>query len=95
MKVSWFLFFLILLCSLINVKNYVQSIAGSVSDKDSKETLIGASVVLVGSNPLVGTTTDVNGNFLLKNVPVGRQSFLVSYIGYSEMIVSEILVTTG
>ncbi|NJK97764.1 MAG: carboxypeptidase-like regulatory domain-containing protein, partial [Bacteroidales bacterium] len=78
-----------------NAQNFVQTIIGTVLDKDSKETLIGAAVVLEGSDPVIGTITDEYGKFILKNVPVGRQTLIVSYIGYSEMRIPEILVTTG
>lgn len=93
-----FLFITALLSIIINsvqAQNYVQTINGIVSDKDSKETLIGASVILVGSNPIIGTITGEDGRFVLKNIPVGRQTLMVSYIGYSDIIIPEILVTTG
>ncbi len=89
---SGLLFFLI--CHA-KAGSFVQSVTGTVADKDSKETLVGATVILVGSNPLIGTITDQNGVFILKNVPVGRQTLLVTYTGYSEIRVPEILVTTG
>ncbi|MBN2612916.1 MAG: carboxypeptidase-like regulatory domain-containing protein [Bacteroidales bacterium] len=93
-----FLFLTVLVLIILNsakAQNYVQTISGTVFDKDSKETLIGATVVLVGSDLIIGTITDADGSFFLENVPVGRQTLMVSYIGYSDISIPEILVTTG
>lgn len=64
-------------------------------DADAKSGLPGANVILVNSVPLAGTTTDVNGNFVLTNVTVGRHSFQASYIGYKPVVRAEILVSSG
>lgn len=95
MRLLLFVVSLILLIYHAEAQNFTQTITGTVSDKDSKETLIGATIILEGFQPVIGTITDENGNFVLKNVPVGRQTLKVSYIGYSEIRIPEILVTTG
>ena len=69
-----------------------QTVRGTVIDRDSKMTLPGAGVVLVGSDPIIGTATDMDGNFILQNVPVGRQDIKVTFMGYEEAIASQILV---
>jgi len=53
--------------------NLTQTISGTVVDAITGFPLIGANIILVDSDPLVGTITDVNGNFLLPGVPLGRQ----------------------
>ena len=55
-------------------------IKGRVIDKDTKEALIGASIV-VQNNPNIGTITDVDGNFEL-TLPNSNTKLTVSYIGY-------------
>jgi hypothetical protein len=72
-----------------------QTVRGNVFDIESNTPLIGATVFVLNSNPIIGITTDLDGNFKLEKVPVGRNSFQVSYMGYEPSIVSEILVTTG
>jgi hypothetical protein len=42
-----------------------------------------------------GTITDVDGNFMLDNIPVGRHGFKISYIGYLPYIVNEVYVGSG
>jgi hypothetical protein len=85
----------VLIGSNLKAQTLTQTVRGTVTDKISETPLPGAAVVLVGSNPLVGTTTDVDGNFKLTNVPVGKQSIKVTYIGYKEMVVPNITVNSG
>lgn len=56
------------------------SISGKVTDKNSQEPVIGASVLIEGTTN--GTITDVDGNFMLSNVP-SKGNLVVSYIGYA------------
>ncbi len=72
-----------------------QSIRGMVTDKDSHQPLIGASIVLKNSSPIVGTTSDVEGHFALTKIPVGRQALEVSYVGYETVLTEEFIVTTA
>lgn len=90
---------LLLLTALPVVKNMAQSptqtIRGVVVDKDAQFAIIGANVTIIGTDPLIGTSTDAEGNFRIENVPVGRQSIKVSYLGYEAALVSEIQVSSG
>jgi TonB-dependent receptor len=56
------------------------SVQGTVVDAATSELLPGATVLL-GSGD-VGTTTDSNGRFRLRNLPAGTAQLVVSYIGY-------------
>jgi len=53
---------------------------GTVVDVRTKEPLLGATVQIEGL--ALGTITDINGNFTLKEVPTGTASISVRYIGY-------------
>ena len=80
---------------LLANENFTQTIRGTVADDVTGFPLIGASVVLVDSDPLVGTITDLNGVFELTGVPVGRQSLEISYVGYHKKIIPNLLLTSG
>ncbi|RKD17152.1 SusC/RagA family TonB-linked outer membrane protein [Pelobium manganitolerans] len=57
------------------------SVTGKVTDKETGEALIGATVSVKGAK--VSTLTDVNGRFVLQNVPnVNNATLTVSYLGY-------------
>jgi hypothetical protein len=79
----------------ILAQQITQTIKGTIVDNETSIPLIGATVVIMESNPVIGTTTDVNGNFKIEKVPVGRYNFQISYVGYESLIVPEILVTSG
>ncbi len=55
------------------------SIKGTVKNGDTGETLIGASVLY---GPGKGTVTDLDGNFLIKDLPNGDYTISISYVGF-------------
>lgn len=57
------------------------NVRGTVEDKATNEPLVGANIVVNGTN--LGAATDLQGEFIIRNVPVGNQTLTVSYIGYS------------
>lgn len=56
------------------------SISGTILDDDDVEALIGANVVIKGTS--TGTITDIDGSFLIENVPAGNQTLVITYVGY-------------
>ena len=72
-----------------------QTIRGTILDKDSKIPIIGATVIIVGSDPLIGTVTDLDGNFRLENINLGRQSLKISFVGYDDAFINNILLNVG
>jgi hypothetical protein len=72
-----------------------QTIRGKVVDRNTRTPLIGATVILLKSSPLRGTITDERGNFRMENVPVGRQSLKVTYLGYQDALIPNIMVSSG
>ena len=72
-----------------------QTIRGTVVDAESKSPLSGATLLIAGTDPPVGGMTDTNGEFVIRQVPVGRQNLLVRYFGYEDRLIPEILVGSG
>ena len=56
------------------------AIRGKVFDKDTKDGLPGATVLIKGTS--LGTAADLNGAFSIPNAPAGEQTVVISYIGY-------------
>ena len=73
----------------------VQTIKGTILDKASEIPLIGATVEVVSVDPPIGTTTDINGEFILSNTPVGRHVISISYLGYENTVIPNVMVTSG
>lgn len=80
---------------LLNAQIPTQTIRGTVTDKASGASIPGVSVILEGSEKLKGTSTDSDGNFRLIGVPLGRQSFRFSYVGYETQSVRNIMVSSA
>ena len=76
-------------------QNITQTIRGTVKDNATQRALEGVSVYLKGTNPIIGTTTDETGNFLLENVPIGRYIVKASFVGYETFTIPDLLVSSG
>ncbi len=68
------------------------TVSGKVYDKESSEGLIAAFVEVVGTEII--ESTDFDGNYVL-TLPDGTHSIKVTYIGYQDKIVEEVIVTKG
>lgn len=90
-----FIFIALTFSAITSANAQLQIIKGKVLDADASYPLIGASIILQNSDPLIGAVTDVDGNFRMENVPVGRQSLIVQYVGYKSITLPNVLVTAG
>ncbi|MFO7657952.1 MAG: TonB-dependent receptor [Bacteroidales bacterium] len=80
---------------VIKSQEITQTIRGTLKDEDGKSPLTGATVIIPGTNPVKGAITDSNGKFRFDNIPVGRIDIEISYVGYENKYVSNILVNSG
>lgn len=67
-------------------------IIGSVKDKNTQAEIIGASILVEGTN--LGTITDINGNYKL-TAPVGTYTIRVSSVGYVSATKYNIILMSG
>ena len=58
-----------------------QLLKGIVVAKENNETLVGASVIIVGTT--IGSMTDIDGAFEIPNVKIGKNKVACSYIGFN------------
>ncbi|MEQ8880216.1 MAG: TonB-dependent receptor, partial [Cyclobacteriaceae bacterium] len=72
-----------------------QTIRGQVIDEDSKLPLIGVTVMIEDSSPPIGATTNNDGDFRIEKVPVGRVNLQLSYIGYEQKVIPNIVVNSA
>ena len=68
------------------------SLSGTVLDEKG-EPLVGATILLAGTT--LGTVTDLNGQYTLKQVPAGTHVIEARFISYETQQVSEVNVTGG
>ncbi|MFY0601152.1 MAG: TonB-dependent receptor [Cyclobacteriaceae bacterium] len=78
-----------------NAQEFTQTVKGRILDQQSKSPLIGATVVIKDSDPLLGGTSDVEGYFRIANVPIGRQTLIFTSIGYESKTIPNVIVSSG
>ena len=87
--------FLLVVSADVAAQELSQVIRGTVTDKESKAPLMGATVVVIDSDPLQGTVTDDKGNFKIPGVSPGRKTIRVTYMGYNEAVIPDIIVNSA
>ena len=84
-----------LLCFFAFSQEITQTVKGQVTDEQSGAPIIGATVMIAGTEPPIGAVTDVEGIYRISNVPIGRQTLLISYLGYKPTTIPDVLVGAG
>lgn len=89
------------LCALISLSLFAVSfvwaqsgkIHGVVTDKQTKEPLIGATIVITGTS--MGAASGLDGTYNILNVPPGSYDVKATYVGYQEITVKALQVVSG
>lgn len=68
---------------------------GSVVDYDTEAPLEFVTIVIADSTLTIGTITDDQGLFELRNIPVGRHNIRVSMVGFEPQLFSNVLISSG
>ncbi len=82
-----------LLVTSVSAWAQLGSIAGTVVDLKTKEPIIGGNVVIQGTT--VGSSTDVEGNYVINSVKPGTYTLVVSYVAYKTQTVADVVVESG
>jgi hypothetical protein len=85
------LFCLLSLFSVSYAQN-TQNIKGKIVDRDSKIPLVGVTVKLASGG---GAISDEEGRFKISEVPIGKHTLIISYLGYEELTLPNISVNSG
>ncbi len=73
------LLFVSFVCTSFLLFAQTKTITGKITDSQTKEPMVGATVIVKGTK--IGTATDADGNFKL-DVPADAKGLTVSYVGY-------------
>lgn len=93
MKKIFFLQFAILLFSKTAlIAQNTGVVRGTVIDKNTQETIVGASILVEGSTE--GTVTDLDGVYKL-NLTVGTYNLKASFLGYTTIVKYNITASSG
>lgn len=87
---------LIIFCANeVSSQELTQSIRGKVVDEDSQMPLFGANLLIAGTNPPLGASTNIHGEFSFGKLAVGRYNIIIQYIGYETKTVNNVLLISG
>ena len=87
------LFFTLFLFVLLPVFLLGQGrVKGKVTDLSTGEVLIGANIIVVGTS--YGAATDVNGEYVIRNLTAGTYTLKASYLGYQAITTQNVRVNS-
>lgn len=68
-------------------------IIGIVVDEETGDPVIGANIYL--ENTTIGAASDLDGSFIIPNVPEGQYTLMVQMIGYATLKITDYKVSSG
>ncbi|MBI5463483.1 MAG: carboxypeptidase-like regulatory domain-containing protein, partial [Ignavibacteriales bacterium] len=87
------LFFSLLLIALLPLAVFAGQtgkLVGKITDKKSREAVIGVSVLLQGTK--LGASSDFEGEYIISNIPPGTYTLTVSSLGYKTSTIRNVVV---
>lgn len=95
-KISLLLFFISF--SLFAQTGGKAKITGTLKDAQTQETIPFASAVLINKTTKANVKvaqTDINGAFVMADIPAGTFTFKISYVGYQTMVRDNVVITAS
>ncbi len=72
------------------------TLKGQILDKDSKEPVPFANIVLeLGGTLIGGTTSDFDGNYVIKPIPPGSYELKATYVGFQPVTIQGVVIKAG
>lgn len=93
MKLKLLVLFFLVLFQIASFGQSNGTLKGTVRDATTKETLIGATVLIVGTYK--GMACDIDGNYQINDIKPGDYSIKVSFLGYADQIFNGIRIEAG
>ena len=93
MKLITIIMTVFLLAFNLTAQTGKSKITGTVLDSESGDPLIGANIYL--DNTSLGSASDLDGRYVILNVPAGSYTLVVSVIGYAEIRIRNVEVQAG
>jgi len=84
---------IIVLLGINSIHAQTGTLEGVIIDRETRETIIGATVMISGLN--IGAASDYDGLFIVRNIPAGNYEITVSYVGYETLRLSDVEIKEG
>jgi|688.fasta_scaffold11797_9 hypothetical protein len=96
MKKYFFISLVILFHSLSFSQNLTQTIRGTIVDKETQLPIEFSTVLIYKDSTLLkSASSDAQGQFVCKGIPVGRVKLMASFVGYKKMVMQNIIVSSS
>ena len=93
-SIGWFLIMIsIVINSFAQSAQHNARITGKIVDAETGDEIIGANVYLEGTT--IGTTSDLDGTFIINHVPPGTYTLIVQMIGYATVHIKDLNIQSG
>jgi outer membrane receptor protein involved in Fe transport len=91
MKPYFTILALVVCCVLRGMAGTTGKIAGEVKDSQTGEPIIGANITVEGTS--TGAATNVEGYFVILNIPPGKYNIAASAVGYTKKVLTGVVVS--
>ncbi|HVO72797.1 MAG TPA: carboxypeptidase-like regulatory domain-containing protein [Ignavibacteriaceae bacterium] len=83
-------FLIILLINISMFAGVTGKLSGTIRDSQNGEPLVGANILIEGTG--VGAASDINGNYVILNIPPGVYKVKITYLGYESIIFEDVKI---
>ncbi len=84
-----------LVTTMLSAQQLTQTIQGKVYDNFTGALLPGVNIVVIKDSIQKGTASDINGVFIINELPIGKYTLKASYIGYKGYVESDLNLFSG
>lgn len=86
---------LIFFCFIFSISSNAQTgnVTGKITDESNNQTLVGATIMMLENSRK--TVTESDGTYKFRDIPVGKYTLQVNYVGYDSKKIADVEVTKG
>jgi hypothetical protein len=84
-----------LLLPFYSLAQRTQTLKGKVVEKESSFPLPGVTVAVLDITPPLAAITDTDGTYSISGIPVGKHTVLISFMGYRDVTLNDVLFTSA
>ncbi|MCK4754811.1 MAG: carboxypeptidase-like regulatory domain-containing protein [Calditrichia bacterium] len=81
------------LISIFSLLGQTGNLAGNITDSQTSQPLTGTNISI--ESTVLGAATDMDGQFVILDVPVGSYNISVEYVGYRKVLKNNVVIRSG
>lgn len=84
------IFFALICCTAVSLAGTSGILEGTVKDKETGNPVPGASIIVTQTS--LGKVSDVDGKYIIYNIPVGKYTVRIQMLGYVTMVFEDVQI---